>query len=337
MGTAIVPVLTAERESAIDARSLARFCALEPRQELSPQVVRMHVPDAMYRIESDGQPEGRCSLWWSGTPRLSDKQVGLIGHFCAQSAENAIRLLEFACARLREAGCGTAIGPVDGSTWRRYRLVTWRAADPPFFLEPDNPSEWPAYFEAAGFAPLAQYYSSKCDDLETYPPDERLDAQLRRAGLRTRPLDMTRLDDEMSVLWRIATDAFSANFLYTPITQSGFRDLYAAAIRVIRPELAHIAEDGGVPVAFMFAVPDLLQARAGARVDTLILKTLGVVKACHGRGIGNWMVDGAFARARTLGFRSGVFALMHEDNVSRKMGHGRMRDIRRYTLYSRPL
>jgi GNAT superfamily N-acetyltransferase len=226
---------------------------------------------------------------------------------------------------------------MDGSTWRRYRLITWRAPDPLFFLEPDNPAEWPAYFETAGFRPLAQYYSSKCDDLVNYPPDEALDARLRCAGVRTRPLDLSRLDDDMSLLWRIAVDAFSANFLYTPISETEFRQMYAAAIKVIRPELVHIAEHEGTPVAFLFAVPDLLQARTGGGVDTLILKTLGVVKAWHGRGIGNWMIDGAFARAWTLGFKSGVFALMHEDNVSRKMGHGRMRDIRRYTLFSRPL
>lgn len=337
MGTSIIPVVTGRDPCGIDEGTLTRFCLLDPRQELLPPAARIHSADAMYVAERDGNAEGRCSIWWGKTPTLPGQRVGLIGHFTAQSAETARELLDFACAKLRAAGCSLAIGPMDGSTWRRYRLITWRAADPLFFLEPDNPDEWPAHFEAAGFTRLADYYSSKCDDLDNYPTDDRLDARLRKAGYRTRQLDVARLDDELGMLWRLANDAFSANFLYTPISENEFRQMYAPIVKAIQPGLVQITEHEGVPVAVLFAVPDLLQARAGEQVDTLIVKTLGVIKARHGRGIGDWLVDGAFGQARTLGFRKGVFALMHEDNVSRRMGRGRMRDIRRYTLYSRPL
>ena len=45
------------------------------------------------------------------------------------------------------------MGPLDGSTFRSYRLVTQpsfsdAAAHPPFLMEPDNPDEWPDDFEA---------------------------------------------------------------------------------------------------------------------------------------------------------------------------------------------
>jgi GNAT superfamily N-acetyltransferase len=337
MGTSIASVVTGPVLSGIDEATLTRFCSLEPRQELSMQAVRIHLPDAMYLAERDGIPAGRCSIWCGSTAHLAGQRIGLIGQFAVQSADVAMQLLDFACAKLRAAGCTLAVGPMDGSTWRRYRLITWRGADPLFFLEPDNPDEWPAHFEAAGFTPLAHYYSSKCDDLDTYPTDARLDARLRGSGYRTRPLEVTRLDEELGTLWRIANDAFSRNFLYTPISETEFRQMYAPTVSAISPELVQIAEHEGVPVGVMFAVPDLLQRSAGRHVDTLILKTLGVINARHGHGIGDWLVDGAFAQGRALGFRKGVFALMHENNVSRKMGHGRMRDIRRYTLYARPL
>ena len=92
-------------------------------------------------------------------------------------------------ARLGAEGCDLTLGRMDGNTWRRYRLLTWRGTDPPFLLEPDNPDDWPRHFEAAGFAPLATYYSSKCDDLEGYPAEPALAAALNANGLRSRPID----------------------------------------------------------------------------------------------------------------------------------------------------
>lgn len=337
MGTAIVPVLSGSAGAAPDAAALARFCAIDAHQGLTPAAAHLHAADEMVLLERDGAAEGRCSLWWRRAPSLPGQRLGVIGHFAVDTADAAARLLDFACTRLRAAGCSLAIGPMDGSTWRRYRLITWRGSDPLFFLEPDNPDAWPAYFAAGGFAPFAQYVSCMCDDLEGYPPDAALDARLRHAGFRTRALDLGRLDAELSMLWRMACDAFADNFLYTPISELEFRQMYAPAVESIRPELMQIAEHGDTPVAFLFAVPDLLQERGGGRIDSLILKTLGVAKAWRKQGIGDWLVDGAFEQARALGFRKGIFALIHEGNVSRKMGHGRMRDMRRYTLFARSL
>ena len=42
-----------------------------------------------------------------------------------------------------------AVGPMDGSTWRRYRFITERGAEPAFFLETYNPDVWPLNFTGA--------------------------------------------------------------------------------------------------------------------------------------------------------------------------------------------
>lgn len=148
---------------------------------------------------------------------------------------------------------------------------------------------------------------------------------------------MAAVDRELGGLWRIATDAFAGNFLYTPVAEREFRQMYAPAIAVVHPELVRVIEHRSDPVAFAFAVPDMLQPARGEPQDTLILKTLAVVSDRHGQGIGNWVVDSMLVQAREMGFRRAVFALMHETNPSRRLGRGRMREIRRYTLFARPL
>lgn len=316
---------------------LSRFCALEGPDALSPQDVRLHAPDQSLLVEGGAAPKARCSLWWRAVPTLPGGRLGLVGHYAARDAAAAASLLAAACARLRTEGCDLALGPMDGNTWRRYRLLTWRGTDPPFFLEPDNPDDWPLHFEAAGFAPLATYYSSKCDDLAAYPADPVLAAKMQTEGMSSRPIDTANLEHELGTLWRLATDAFTGGFLYTLVDEAEFRRMYAPRAAFARPELVRLIERRGEPIGFLFALPDMLQAPRGEPVDTAIFKTLAVARGQRRHGLGNWIVDSMMVQARELGFRRVVFALMHESNPSRRLGRGRMREIRRYTLYARPL
>jgi GNAT superfamily N-acetyltransferase len=160
---------------------------------------------------------------------------------------------------------------------------------------------------------------------------------MQTAGLRSRPIDTANLVRELGTLWRLATDAFADGFLYTPVDEAEFRQMYAPRAAFARPELVRLIERRGEPVGFLFALPDMLQAARGEPVDTVIFKTLAVVRGQHHRGLGNWIVDSMMVQAREMGFRRAVYALMHESNRSRKLGRGRMREIRRYTLYARPL
>src|SRR5439155_18340435 len=124
--------------------------------------------------------------------------LGLLGHYGVRAGAAAAPLLALACDRLAAHGCTLAVGPMDGSTWQRYRLLTERGSEPAFFLEPDNPDDWPGHFTAAGFTALAHYYSALNADLEREDP--RLAAvagRLSAAGVTVRPLQLDRFDDEL--------------------------------------------------------------------------------------------------------------------------------------------
>ena len=87
-----------------------------------------HGADAHLRLLRDGEAAARCSLWWRNAPGLPEGASGVVGHYAAADAAAGGALLERACAELAARGCTTVIGPMDGCTWRRYRLVTDRAA-----------------------------------------------------------------------------------------------------------------------------------------------------------------------------------------------------------------
>ncbi len=311
---------------------LERFCAVPGPGGLTPEDVRNHAPDALLALDAGDGLAARASLWWNRVPHYPCERIGLIGHYAADDAAAAAQVLSAACAELARHSCTLAVGPMDGSTWRRYRLLTERGAEPPFFLEPDNPDDWPLHFEALGFTPLARYCSSLNEDVHRPWPQ-----RTSPSGFVIRSLAPERIDSELHRIWQVATSAFAGNFLYTPIEEAEFRAMYLRLLPVARPELVLIAEHDERAAGFCFAVPDLLQARRDVPVDTFIIKTLAVLPEYRGHGLATLLTVRANEAAARLGIRRGIHALMHEDNPSRKIGHGFLRDFRRYTLFARPL
>ncbi len=305
-------------------------------EPLNPDVFHRHKPTAHYAVLRDGTLVGRYSIWTRATPALDGRPVSVFGHFAAADAMAGVALLQHAAEVSRDHGIATVVGPMDGNTWRSYRLVTERGDAPPFFLEPNNPDECPAYFETAGFEPLAQYFSGLNEDLAVSDPrvPGALD-RLKSDGVKLRSIDLTRLEDELRPIHALSLDAFKDNFLYTPISEKEFLSMYAPLREHLRPELILLAEQGSQLIGYVFGLPDLAQARRGEMIDTAIAKTIAVYGGRTGRGLGSVLLDQFQQAARQSGYRRVIHALMHEGNRSRQMVSKFGRPIRRYTLFAK--
>ena len=306
---------------------------------LDPMVLARDAPDAHWTLSGNREAlRARCSLWWTRTPCLLGHRVGIIGHYAAGDAAAAGLLLRRACRELAGQGCSVAVGPMDGSTWRRYRLVTERGGEPAFFLEPDNPDDWPDHFLAVGFRPAAHYLSAVNRDLSQEDPRlghiaERLAAQ----GIRIRPVDPRRIEDDLRRIYAVSAVSFRNNFLYTPIAETEFLAHYRAILPALRPELVLLAEIADQPVGFIFAVPDLKQAERGHPIDTVIVKTLAVLPERAHAGLGSLLLAVCQRTARELGYVRAIHALMHEQNASRNLSRHSAHPMRRYALFGKTL
>jgi GNAT superfamily N-acetyltransferase len=301
---------------------------------VDPAVLARDAPDAHWMLPDEGGAlRARCSLWWKGTPSLLGHRVGLIGHYAARDANAGSLLLERACRELAGRGCSVAVGPMDGSTWKRYRFVTERGSEPAFFLEPDNPDDWPAHFLGLGFRPIAQYVSAvNCDLSREDPRVNQIIDRLTALGVRIRPLDPRRGEDDLRRIYAVAAVSFRNNFLCTPIAEVEFLAQYRAILPAVRPELVLIAEHEDQPVGFVFAVPDHNQAERGHPIDTVIVKTVAVLPERTRAGLGGWLLAVCQRTARALGYTRAIHALMHEQNASRNLSRHYARPMRRYTL-----
>lgn len=304
-----------------------------------PQVLLRHAPDEHWLlVNDDGAPSARASLWWKNAPPHAMHQLGIIGHFAATDARAGCELLQHAVARLAECGCTLAVGPMDGNTWRRYRLVTERGVEPPFFLDPDNPPDWPTHWTGAGFAPLASYFSALNPDLTREDPQvARAGERLSRLGVRLRPLNTADLEADLRRIYAVSARAFTANLLYTPLSEADFLAQYTALRDRMKPELTLLAELGGEVVGYVFTLPDWQQAARGEAVDTVIVKTVAVLPERRCAGLGAWLVAETQRAARALGYRRAIHALMHESNNSLNLSGRYATPFRRYTLFGKEL
>ena len=299
-----------------------------------------HSADANWVVlDQANRVQARCSLWWKSVPLHEDERLGLIGNYAAAEHEAASVLLRRACAELSKRGCTMAVGPMDGSTWGNYRLITERGNEPIFFLEPENPKDWPAQFSAAGFFPLARYYSSLVSDLsERDNPCRGSAERLREMGVEIRPIRASEVESDLRKIYHVVCRSFRKSFLYTPISESDFIAQYRLLLPHVRPELVLLAEREGVLIGFVFAVPDLFQLARAKVIDTVIVKTLSVLPECAGAGLGGLLVEHVQQLARSLGYRRAIHALMHENNASRRISAAaKSTTIRRYTLFARRL
>ena len=321
---------------------LADFCRVPGSYSLYPALPSMQQADAHWLVlGADEQGVARCSLWWQNVPAYNAERLGFIGHYAAHEARAAQCLLAQACAHLAEQGCTLAVGPLDGNTFRHYRLLTERAVagrqQPPFFLEPDNPDDWPDHWRQAGFLPFAQYVSAIGELPAADPRTASLAQRVADHGILIRAVDLHEFAAELQRIYGVVRKSFHNNFLYTPIDAAEFMAQYAPVRNYIQPSLVLLAEQAGEPVGFIFALPDLAQAQRGESVDTVIIKTVGVVPELGGLGLGGLLVARCQLAARALGYRYAIHALMVEDNRSRKISAHYAQVMRRYTLFAKPL
>jgi GNAT superfamily N-acetyltransferase len=262
---------------------------------------------------------------------------GLVGWYEAADADAGAALLRRAREAIAGPGVMRVLGPVNGSTWGRYRVALRDdedGAEPPFLSEPWNPADYPRHFQEAGFRVATEYESAIVDDLsQADPRREELAERVRARGATIRPLDVDRFDAELLAIYGLSTAAFAENLYYSPISFHDFRARYTPLRPLLDPELVRLAEDAdGRLLGFVFAFPDALTMRDG-RPTRVVLKTLATAPAARGLGLGTYLTDEIRRIAHEKGYASVIHALMQAQNESIRISRHSARVFRRYALY----
>lgn len=293
--------------------------------------------------EQDGAPVARASLWMSEDLAGAPGRSGLIGHYEALHGGAGTALLRQGCAWLGQAGCLRVLGPMNGGTWRRYRLELSREPGDPdirpdgFAGEPRNPVRYAADFSAAGFEVAARYESR-------FEPEARVDPSMHAAareranarGVRLHAMDPARFEQTLADMHALSLEAFAANAWYAPLPLQEFMSLYAPFRERAVPSLVRLATAANGELAgYLFGYPDPLSLVDG-RPTRIVCKTVAVSPRARGMGLGALLLEDFRAAGADLGLRGVIHALMHVDNASMRMS-ARLDSVlfKRYALFGR--
>jgi len=289
-------------------------------------------------LDNKDQVRARCSIWWRESAQVNGTKTGTIGHYAATDEAFGETLLEHACRELKNRGCELAVGPMDGNTWRRYRFVTDRGVAKPFFMEPDNPDEWPVHFVRRGFRPLAHYVSEINPNMAVRQPElGSLRQKMKDAGISIAPLHVTNPDDDLDGIYDVVSESFKDAFMYTELDRESYRRMYVPLLKAVDPRLMLLARQGGEVVGFVFAPPDILQRTYQEKIDAIVIKTIAILPRRELSGLGRVLIVDMLANAVGMGFTTAISALMHAENRSQKISSDCAGPMRRYSLFGKDL
>lgn len=251
-------------------------------------------------IVTDG---ATISVWRNGPP-LDGLRTAALGAFACETSEQGANVIRAAMAKVKGYGFQAVVGPMDGDTWGKHRLVVESDGRPPFLLEPHNPPHYVAAFQASGLGIVSRYVSA--DRPAAIPPSDTPPVP----GLRLRAFDPTRPEDELRRIHALSLQAFVSNVFYLPISADRFLDSYRPVLKAIDPDLIFLAEDqAGALRAFLFALPNFAE---GEFPKSVILKTYASLVP----GGGSLLANAFHARVQRRGYLRVIHALMHDSNLS---------------------
>lgn len=269
---------------------------------------------------------------FSGAPGVT----GFVGWYEAVSGEAGAAILRAAKEELFGRGAARVVGPLNGSTWARYRIALPvegdLAASPPFLTEPQNPAGYAEHFAAAGFRPHLEYESR----LVRTPGDEGEEpgpVPLPDGGaVEIRTLDLARYDEELRAIFEVSVEAFPANPFYTEIPFAAFAAMYERMRPLLDPELVWLAwSPEGRLLGYVFAFADAL---GGGTPPRIVLKTLATSPAARRLGLGRALTRRIHRVAAGRGAEV-IHALMQKTNASVHISRGSESEpLRRYLLFA---
>jgi hypothetical protein len=309
---------------------------------------------------------GRCRLavFEGSATRVAGRPAAFFGYFeSTGDPANDARAMRCAERWAAERGAETMYGPIDFSTFGRYRLrVSAEAHAMTFPGEPYNPPAYPRWLERQGYVARRWYVTQiGPPPLDRVRTKRQLLADLEAHGYRFEPLCADLWLARLEEIHRSVDAIFGDNFAYSSVPWDMFRAVCGESLAArLCPESSVIALDSEGDIAGFFLVlpqygPLLVQGAgpgrlrgaelsrachlaplaAGGRPDA-IAKTAGVMPAHRGKGLMDALAVSAVSRGAPL-YHRWFGALIRADSRSRNFADGCTTAERRYALYAKAL
>lgn len=313
----------------------------------------------------DGQVVGRVSA--TINRRFNEHYGSRIGFFGFFEVEHdydvATALLDAARDWLRARGAAAMRGPGEYSnaTHERQAVLVAGFEDPPTVELTHNPPYYAEFLERWGLSKVKDYHAHLID-MDAVPVEriaQIANAVRRRGRLETRPLDMSRFNDDVRLVVRLYNEAWASNWGYLPLTIEEADALATTLKPIVDPGLIRFAFSGEEPVAVLGALPDpnwalrprwrwygdsdavriarLLALRK--RIKRMRLMFFGIRPAYRQMGVDALLFEETYRYGRTQGYQTCEASMLLEENSlvlrAAEMMGGRL--YKTWRIFERPL
>lgn len=289
-----------------------------------------------------------------------DEKVGFFGFYEAEDNQDLANLLldtarDWIAAQgmenMRGPGCFTsnhdAFGQQIGGIFNR-----------PVIGMPYNPKYYIQQFDRYGLLKAKDLIAWNLETGGTLPEKMQrlIDRIMNRPGLKIRPFDMKRFQEEASLIRRLYNDCWSENWGFVPMDDADFAYSAKDMKSMVDPAYLLVAELNGEPIGFSLTLPDFNQATQGMKGKML---PFGWLKFLLAKGKVNYartILMGVLPEHRRLGvdmamvyrtmqaaFRNGITAgecsWILEDNVpmNRILESYGADDYKTFRIYEMPV
>ena len=236
---------------------------LERREHLSSRNPYFAHANAKFWIAYNNEkPVGRIS---AQIDRLhGERYQDGTGFFGMLEAENDPHVFQALCSTveiwLRQQGMQHIRGPFNLSVNEECGMLVEGFESPPMVMMGHARPYYAALLEAQGYQPIKDMFAYIMDAVFDTPPFMEKVLARMGAGIRVRPLQRSRFEQEMETLRDIFNDAWSENWGFVPLTPAEFRHVASALKFLVDDDFVQIAEVDGVPAAMIVVFPNVNEA-----------------------------------------------------------------------------
>jgi ribosomal protein S18 acetylase RimI-like enzyme len=221
-------------------------------------------------------------------------------------------------------GIKSLFGPVNGTIWHPYRVVTTFTDEPFFPSEPISRMEYAAWLTKKEPQQLIEYHSAYRTDYTPIIEATRTSYQNAIENglvIGSEAIGMNNIQE----LYSLAVEVFSQNPGYVHLSIEQFIALYSSdKISKNSATLYTARTSTGKLVGFCLNL---------ANSHTLIMKTIAVSPSAQQKGIGNALVHIIHLDAGASGFTKVIYALVRKDNNVRHFPTDKITVFREYAAY----
>lgn len=300
-----------------------------------------HAEMQLWVARQDGRDVGRIAgIWDRHYTQRHAKPTAFFGFF-ESLPDPAVSSALFSAVNdwARARGLTRLLGPMNPTNNEVCGLLVDGFGEPPAFMMPYNPPEYPGLLEADGFRKARDLLAFFIDLAEA--PLDRLNrladkTRQRCPEVRFRPVRRRSLGVDLALIKEVYNEAWEDNWGFVPMTDAEINFMAARLKPLFVEGLVWLAETSDGPVGFLLAMPDynevlkplrgrLLSPRLPRALPYLLgwrgtrncrVPIMGVKKTYRGRGLEAVMLAEGFKTGFRLGFKTAEASWVLEDNAA---------------------